>query len=442
MSLVLLSILLLVLSIPLIYLYRNKITNVDLFEPVIFLNISILIFYFFGFIFFILEKKHFLLSYWNTSVTEFEIHFLINYAIVSIIIAVLAFYVGYYIKIGSLLAKKIPEINDIWITKRVLLIVCLFTFISIVCIVLLRFSVAGWEDIFLRRGEAFVGKYYLVMGTLLIIPASYLFFIHAKGRISNLYTYLFISFSIFLLILTGIRTSLLFLLTSLFVIRHYMIRKVRLQWFIVSGSVVLIVLISFTALFREYIFFGHVLADPYQSNTTTVTENIVSRFRALIILPDILILAIDKFPAVIDFQYGKTLIPLFTSFIPHSIFPEKSPGSAVIFTRAINQNSINHVQTIPPSLLGELYMNLAILGIIIGMFFFGIVSRISYQYLKEHRSNKFAILTHAVFITSLIPILRGGLFGPIIMYVFIIFFVVIAVASITNKNTIINRIFV
>lgn len=90
-------------------------------------------------------------------------------------------------------------------------------------------------------------------------------------------------------------------------------------------------------------------------------------------LLEIVAQAVDKTGSAVDFLYGETYLSGFSQLVPRFLWPDKpalNVGNEI--GRQYGQiPSSDLVTSISPSQVGELYMNFAFLGVVIGMFLWG-----------------------------------------------------------------------
>ena len=116
-------------------------------------------------------------------------------------------------------------------------------------------------------------------------------------------------------------------------------------------------------------------------------------------------------PSLLKYQYGLTYLHLLIYPIPRFIWHSKpSPIGTGIFTEVFFPGEYFAGVTKGVTLPGELYLNFGILGIVGGMFLFGIFLRGLDKYIKLNRSNPKAILFYTTALIPLIVALRGGIF--------------------------------
>ena len=100
---------------------------------------------------------------------------------------------------------------------------------------------------------------------------------------------------------------------------------------------------------------------------------------------------LDLVPTELPFQSGGTFLQFFSMFVPSSMWPEKPLPLGYTLTLVVGGASSGS----PPSILGELYVNFGVPGIVLGMFIAGIIARTLYGYLRAHPHNIAVIMIYA-----------------------------------------------
>ena len=107
---------------------------------------------------------------------------------------------------------------------------------------------------------------------------------------------------------------------------------------------------------------------------------------------DVFATLLDVGPRTFPFEYGKTYIDLLLQPIPRMLWPGK-PWS---FDIAMGYYATGERTAIPPSMIGEMYINFHVFGIVAGMLFFGWGCRRTYQILTCVPRTPAKILAYAL----------------------------------------------
>lgn len=93
-------------------------------------------------------------------------------------------------------------------------------------------------------------------------------------------------------------------------------------------------------------------------------------------------------PRLMDFQMGRTLLWYFLVPIPRALWPDKPDYGRFggVFGRAFGILSpLDTSTSIGVTLIGELYLNFHLLGVALGMAFYGVIWRLAFGYFMEQR---------------------------------------------------------
>lgn len=126
---------------------------------------------------------------------------------------------------------------------------------------------------------------------------------------------------------------------------------------------------------------------------------------------------INGVPQDIEYKYGSSFLTILVSPIPRTFWPEKP---VLFLGKEIGQNIYRNGEKnnagVPPGLIAELYINFGLIGIIMGMYLFGLLIGGLYSSIKHYpEANDGHILLYAILIVSLTMELLGGSFSQGIM---------------------------
>jgi len=120
------------------------------------------------------------------------------------------------------------------------------------------------------------------------------------------------------------------------------------------------------------------------------------------------LVVIDAIPRVHDYYWGSSYAYVFIQPIPRALWPDKplAPIRDII--------SVSFGSEIPAQAgvfypnLGEFYANYGLIGIVVGMFLFGISMRTLYEYLRRHADNEWARILFALSLPFLVQVVSRG----------------------------------
>jgi oligosaccharide repeat unit polymerase len=114
-------------------------------------------------------------------------------------------------------------------------------------------------------------------------------------------------------------------------------------------------------------------------------------------------------PDRLSLEYGKTLWVLVTRPIPRSIWPNKPVNHGIELKNVLFNRHWLWGGSTPPTLIGELYWNFHIPGVIVGMWLLGLIVRASYEYVRHYSDNLFVITLYCITIYALMKTLNHDL---------------------------------
>lgn len=146
----------------------------------------------------------------------------------------------------------------------------------------------------------------------------------------------------------------------------------------------------------------------------------------------------EVIPGVSDYIYGDTYIRLLFFFVPHSLFPTLKPEETQLRMSAIlNPESYLIGQSLPPSIIGDLYWNFGYYGPLVAFFLGGIILLVQRQLNRERDSIMSLALGSTIFVVILLYI--RGTFNGMYYFYFILFYLIIGKCVYTILKTRINN---
>lgn len=120
-------------------------------------------------------------------------------------------------------------------------------------------------------------------------------------------------------------------------------------------------------------------------------------------------LIVQTFPDQIDYEYGKSFIPLFLGWVPRSVWPEK-PYPFGLYANTIRGETLeDRSASIAVGLSAEGYGNFGLLGVLLWSALMGISCRIADDFLgRLHPSNPLRLFLGASISIWAAMIVRGG----------------------------------
>jgi hypothetical protein len=185
-------------------------------------------------------------------------------------------------------------------------------------------------------------------------------------------------------------------------------RRVRARW-IVLGILGLTVLYPTHVFFRDVILAGntltaaHALRDPVktlsrvsaflsgQRPTEYLSEGFESTGARLDTLGVTSVIVRDT-PSRVEFQNGRTLALFFVAFVPRALWPDKPNISIGQWITDVYGSGPEITSSTAPNTIGDYYLNFGIVGVIGGMFFLGMLLRITHECLLRGRPTAAGML--------------------------------------------------
>jgi len=352
-------------------------------------------------------------------------------ALIYIIIGLFSFFMGYYLKIGTMLGKMIkPMPDDLSRSKTLVISVIMAAFgVSLYFLILKMADFGGiigaYTNMWRFRRIAFsqgMGYFTLMMHLFLNIPLTVWFIYLIKQEKSRKSVWLLFSFYLVMMSLIlfsfGARGMVVGVFLSLIICYQYLKRSISFKYLAVI-AVFLILLIGFATAFRGVAMGGISIGEVVTASAGLPAQEylniLISRLDVLSFFMTIL----QDFPTQgMDFQYGRTLLNIFVQPIPRFLFQEKPCLIGDIFTQQFYPESVGWV-SLDPSIFGEMYMNFHVAGIVIGLYLLGIICRLSQVYLEKNQKNRGVILFYAQIFGFPASFLAAGFnSGAMISFVF------------------------
>ena len=109
------------------------------------------------------------------------------------------------------------------------------------------------------------------------------------------------------------------------------------------------------------------------------------------------------------YLYGSSLIKIFVSWIPRSIWKGKPEDIVSLIVQKDNPNKFAGGTSQGTTFLGELYWNFSLIGIIIGMYIFGIINKYVKNGIQYHINNPWRIIIFSLLVATFFEFFRGGI---------------------------------
>ncbi len=390
--------------------------HLDLFAPPIVFSVIFLLQYIIP-IFLIMFKKNYINHYY----AEFFIYYPIssnslNEAIVFSSIGFISFFLGYLFpslpKTNNHNQYKKVNLSYISDSYKVKIIITAYSLMSML-LLFFMFKRMGFKNIIMNLSNRLFlleGSYYFEFSYILLSVNSYLILLIKKRN--TFLSIFFILLSILVAGLFGSRQAIIAPLMIYMFLYNYWVRELHKKEIFILLLIVSTLYISLHML-EELIVLGKILSNPYGSSN--LIDSVLNRITAgnLIGIQQ-LSLIIEGVKHTHQLFLGKTFSELFVFFIPRRLFPFKPTSPAGMLTKTFLPDLYRAGTTLPPTLIGEFYMNFSLFGIVFGMFVFGLLYRIFYRAVIAVGDFKH-IFVYSILITFMYAWIRGETFSPTVL---------------------------
>jgi len=380
---------------------KKRTGDIDIFHTITL--IPLIYFLYFGVGFYVFRLRGmFALS--DESVSEETILTSLIVAIIGIIF----FYVGYF-SIYKIIKRKIfsKNIFSRWKQKKILVLIIYSSVFFVLVNLWLWLSIKG-VPLFIpdyyreARTEIMAGKGYIYALCLAIVPFALLIaniYWQKEKKISPMLKIAFLSIiliTIGILVLNVERGIIVSFLIFLFINYHYMKKR-----FSIKKIFVFFLIIVFLAGFGGYL----------RTRQWSEEERLFLQVLLLELLPefDNYVKVIKNVPEHLELQWGRTIIPLFTNPIPRILLPNKDDfkPAGVVFKEFFEHYHIRIGERF--TIVGELFMNFHIAGVIFGMFIFGSITAFVQKKLYPKDKNPFGVLLYCLILMALVNQIAGDI---------------------------------
>jgi oligosaccharide repeat unit polymerase len=231
-------------------------------------------------------------------------------------------------------------------------------------------------------------------------------------------------------ILVGSRGQVLNILFMLIVPFHYLIKKITISKAIVLGVLMTTMVVFLGATRGNSVDVTNVnLANSHYSDFLLRSH----RFFDLVSIGK----TIEKVPEEVDHLYGSSLARFFVVPIPREVWSDKPISLGQIVGAEIYGVGIGVIGGgVPPTIVGELYFNFNLVGVIVGMLLFGVLTRFVYSLVNGTRRTPARVIIYAFSLMGIAGIFMGaftlGLLGALLQI--IPFYLVLKLASFRSEK--------
>lgn len=339
---------------------------------------------------------------------------------------------GYFTNFGKTLAYKLPCVSDTFNRRRATWVVVLFLVVSISAFLIFQQEVGlGIPELINRtytRAVFSSGQGYLkLLVQLIVLPCTLLVVLLRNPRRSPVFWFVLVLATV-MLTLFGSRTNVIFWVwIPVLIVYHYYQKPLRFSGLV---SIAAIILVFSAVVLRARMLSSQNMAVSLDEVTSSIEVGTVvnSAFTDRSTFFDVLVWVVDAVPESASPWYGRTYLNLLVAPIPRSIWPEKPVGftEGNIITQMMFGEELGRYHGTPPDLIGLFYMHFLFPGVVLGMFFVGIVHRAVYELLLRQKNNVGMILLYPILwngaplffsvigLTQILPML--AIYIPLVMF--------------------------
>lgn len=385
---------------------EGALARIDIFSPVFFVSVLLTLYAFWGI-------TLYQMGAYNSESIVFALTYLVIFAG--------SFVLGYITSAGTTLSRALPRVPDgfDFSPRRlaVLTIVCLPVGLALFGWVAARVGITDplqiVTNLLLFRGASGAGgrEYVLFLAFFLVEAPFWAWFISARtslpGRgVLAAYWLLILALSL----LSGARVRVYTAVMAPIFVYHNTRRRISLRKAVIVG---LIAFLPFSVFYQ-----AQGLARAQSTTTETMVEAVrnVNPAGAVVGLTARLADAFEGFIKVvdrsrdIDYLWGRSLVDAFFLPIPRAWVPDKPSSFNYQALQQLYPERVGPYYGEEYSVLGELFMNWHILGIIVGGFIFGVLIKTLTRYYMANRENRgFVFLYRPLFLVLPMAWMTSGL---------------------------------
>ena len=330
----------------------------------------------------------------------------LEWALSIAIVGLIAFYVGYYCRLGAAISKHVPIMSGAISQRR--LRFCGWAFIAVGAAGLWTYmeTSGGWRQ-FWSLPHGYGGKPELSTAYIYQLPELMIigFFLIAYDAIaSKRFTVLTVArvgaasiggIGVYT-ILWGRRTFVLWVLLTIFIL--YFLRKGRRPrpTVILLLGLIAYLAISLTLAYRSYFYLGASWEDLAGVKPVGVATAAISQPGDEF---DSFLAIVGLYPDPINYDYFGIYGRILIHPIPRLVWPDKPPLFVSSWDEFLFRTGISWGAS--DSVLGDLYIQMGLLGVLIGMFLAGVLFKFLFAYLMRAPSAPFMQLFYAVAIGNI-----------------------------------------
>jgi len=323
------------------------------------------------------------------------------------------FQFGYYFTDNRKI-KIFSFLPGTWRKNNVILILVVYFTLGIIGSILLIKSYGSLKN-FLDSREEFragglIGKGVFIYPATRLLTFAVLIFTIWKLRTftkNNKYPLkkpiILLTLSIIPALSMGFRGLLILPFISFILVYNYLYKKIEIKKLIPISTIILIIFVLY-GVFRQVPsnieISSNQLIEIVKANPE-LAYGFVSRSKGIEVVASV----IKKLDQTHEYDLGyKSLFEILTIWIPGKIWDDKPISTGVRFTTYFFGDNLNYIRGeykndwggVSPTIIGEAYWNFGWLGIIVGLFFLGGLTKIIYLTFINNLNHNFSVLIYAL----------------------------------------------
>lgn len=343
---------------------------------------------------------------------------LLGAALFYVLCGILSFYAGYLSGAGRIIAEKLPVFGKNWRPLRLKALILVFIVIGVAAYFYLMGSGITGPRSQLVKGEnkyIFLGILFLKTSLVLLFAGALVF----RDRLMKTWFWLLLPFYVWFMVSLGGRGRFLMPLLMCLVFYNYFQKRISFKRLLLFVVAAFLVVSFFFGVANQWIA-GKALGVPDVTGPSLLVKFAIERNIDRIDNLAVLLNGMGR----LDFQFGKTFLAPFLKFVPDAV--RQSIGMGIedggkIFMKTFFPLVLERGYGFPITFIGELYLNLHLPGIVLGMFLFGIWASAAQGYLDRDRKNPAGVLFYGFAFVSVSSFL-GGNFAHFFVFASIDFF--------------------
>jgi len=288
-------------------------------------------------------------------------------------------------------------------------------------LVLSGFFVVARLGLFSPLCKEAVSSSFLYQLPFVLVPPVALIALSKRGLWRTMFLVMYcISVAIWAFQSTGNRRDLIFIALSPVIIWHYMRKNVPDRLLVLAVPVAIVLMLQM-AIWRTSLFIDREDRWSYFQRTNQLLlitndfrDKIVNALDYRVAYDALAYFVNNLFSSKEGLLWGLSYVRPFLVSIPRSIWPEKPLDITLVSASRIDPQWGEKGVSLGPTFMGEMYLNFAGPGIILGMFLVGICIRVTASYIRRAPKNPKIILLYAVIAPHLFIGMRGGFHGTIL----------------------------